>query len=44
MTALVLIAVAAVFGSIGYCLYSDWRENRKIEARRWAEEAARRQL
>jgi hypothetical protein len=44
MTALILTIAAAVLVSVAYCLYSDWRENRKIEARRWAEEAARRQL
>jgi hypothetical protein len=44
MTALVLIAVFAVLGAVGYCLYTDRRERRKIEARHWIDRAARRQL
>jgi len=44
MTALTFIGIAALAVYVIFCLYTDWRENRKIEERHWAEQAARRQL
>jgi len=44
MTALIFIGIAALAAYVIFCLVSDWHENRKIEAKHWAEQAARRQL
>ena len=44
MTALIFIGIAALAAYVIFCLVSDHRERRKIEARHWAEQAARRQL